>query len=105
MIHWHVISAGCVAIWPATVPNPKASRWEAAQIALPEELFLNPGKKAHREDVDVVGKSDLRVSTSCTMMREILTPSMMQDSCMCPLDFGKTVAESAEVGIEKDTKN
>ena len=70
-------SVGCVAIWPMTVPNPKASRWEAAQVALPEELFLNPGKKAHREDVDVVGKSDSQASTSCTTMRVILTPSMM----------------------------
>ena len=84
LIHWRVIGAGCMAIWPVTVPNPKASREEVAQVALPEELFLNPGKKAHREDVDVVGKSDSRASTSCTTMREILTPSTMQGSCMCP---------------------
>ena len=39
LIHWRVVGAGCMAIWPATVPNPKASRWETAQVALPEELF------------------------------------------------------------------
>ena len=39
LIHWRVIGAGCVAIWPATVPNPKASRWEAAQVALPRNFF------------------------------------------------------------------
>ena len=84
LIHWRVIGVGCVAICPVTVPNPKASREEVAQVALPEELFLNPSKKAHREDVDVVGKSNSWASTSYTTMREIPTPSMMQGSCMCP---------------------
>ena len=26
LIHWRAIGAGCVAIWPTTVPNPVASR-------------------------------------------------------------------------------
>ena len=30
LIHWHAIGAGCVAIWPGTVPNPVASRREVA---------------------------------------------------------------------------
>ena len=35
LIHWHVIGVGCMAIWPATVPKPVASRREVAQAALP----------------------------------------------------------------------
>ena len=84
LIHWLVIGVGCVAIWPVTVPPPTASRWEVAQVALPVEHFPNQGKKAHREVVDVVGKSDSRASTPCMTMRVILTPLMMQGSCMCP---------------------
>ena len=38
---------GCVAIWPMTIPKPVMhSRKEVAMLALPEEHFLNPGKKA-----------------------------------------------------------
>ena len=84
LIHWRVIGAGCVAIWPVTVPNPVASRREVARVALLEEHSSNPGTKAHTAVEDVVGKSDSRASTSCTTMRVILTPSMMQGSCMCP---------------------
>ena len=105
LIHWRVVGAGCMAIWPVTIPNPKANRWEATQVTLSEELFINPGKKAHREDVDVVSKSDSQASTSCMTMRVILTPSMMQDSCMCPWILDRLLLESAEVEIEKDTKN
>ena len=83
LIHWHVIGAGCVAIWPVTVPNPVASRREVAPPALPVEHFLNPGKKPHREDEDEVGKSGLEASTSCMTTRVTLTLLMMQDSCMC----------------------
>ena len=76
--------AGCMAIWPVTVLNPVVhSHREVAILALPVEDSLNPGIKA-QEDVDVVGKSHLRASTSCMTMRVILTPSMMQGSCMCP---------------------
>ena len=53
-----VTGVGCVAIWPVTVPRPVThSHREVAMLALPEEDFLNPGKKAHREDVAVEGKS------------------------------------------------
>ena len=45
--------AGCVAIWPVTVPKPGMhSHREVAMLALPMEDSLNPGKKA-QEDVDV----------------------------------------------------
>ena len=80
---WRVIGVGSVAIWPGIAPAPAASCWEVAQPALPVEHFLNPGKKAHREDEDEVGKSGLEASTSCMTMRVTLTPSMMQVSCMC----------------------
>ena len=80
---WRVIGAGSVAIWPRIAPAPTASRWEVAQPALPVEHFLNPRKKARREEEDEVGKSGLEASTSCMTTRVILTPSIMQASCMC----------------------
>ena len=47
MILLLVTDAGCVAIWLVTVPNPVThSHREVAMLALPEEGFLNPGKKA-----------------------------------------------------------
>ena len=49
--------AGCVAIWPVTVPNlVMHSHREAALLALPVEGSLHPGKKAHNEDEAVEGK-------------------------------------------------
>ena len=84
LIHWLVIGAGCMAIWPVTVSNPVASRREVARVARPEEHSSNPGTKAHTVVEDVVGKSASRASTSCTTMRVILTPSMMQGSYICP---------------------
>ena len=42
--------AGCVAIWPVTIPKLEQRRKEVAMQALPKGSFLNPGKKA-REDV------------------------------------------------------
>ena len=78
---WRVIGVGSVAIWPGIAPTPVASRWEVTPPALPMEHFLNPGKRAHREDE--VGKSSLGASTSCMTMRVTLAPSMMQVSCMC----------------------
>ena len=52
MTHWLVTGAGCVAIWPVTVPNPGIfSHREVAILALPEENSLNPGRKA-QEDVE-----------------------------------------------------
>ena len=45
--------AGCVAIWPVTVPKPDMhSHREAAMLALPVEDFLNLHKKV-QEDADV----------------------------------------------------
>ena len=58
MTHWRVTGAGCVAIWPVTVPNPAVHRRRGvAMLALPVEGLLNPGKKAHREDEAEEGKS------------------------------------------------
>ena len=48
-----VTGAGCVAIWPVTVPKlGMHSHKEVAMLALLVENSLNPGKKA-QEDVDV----------------------------------------------------
>ena len=53
-----VIGAGCVAIWPATVPKPVMYRHrEVVMFALLVEAFLNPGKKAQRPK-DVVAQYD-----------------------------------------------
>ena len=53
-----VTGVGCVAIWPVTVPKPVMhSHREVAMLALPAEDSHNPGKKAHKEDEAVVGKS------------------------------------------------
>ena len=70
-------------MWPVTVPRQHSHK-RVAMLCPPVEDLLNPGIKAHKEDVDVVGKSGSLASTSCTTMRVILTPSMMQGSCMCP---------------------
>ena len=55
LILWRVTGAGCVAIWPMTVPAPVHSRirWEVAQPALPMEHFPNPGKKAQEDVAEV----------------------------------------------------
>ena len=60
-------------MWPMTVPR-RHSHKGVAMLCPPGEGLLNPGIKAHKEDVDVVGKFDSPASTSCTTMRVILTP-------------------------------
>ena len=87
LTRWHAIGAGFVAIWPVTVPNPKASREEVAKIALPEEYLPDPGKKAHKEDEVEVGLFDLGVSTSCMTRLGMNTRWTMQVSCMSPSDL------------------
>ena len=86
LTHWHVIGAGCVAIWPVTVPKPGASREEVAKIALPEEHLPNPGKKAQEDEVEVA-RCDLGPSMCCTMRTGIHIPWMMQVSCTSPLSM------------------
>ena len=55
---WLATGAGCVAIWPVTVPNPAMrNRREVAMLALPVEGLLNLGKKAHNVDEAEEGKS------------------------------------------------
>ena len=56
MTHWHVTGAGCVAIWPVTVPKNLYSHREVAMLALPEEHLANLGRKA-QEAEDVVVRS------------------------------------------------
>ena len=49
-IPWLVIGAGCVVIWPATVPKLVRHHCrEVALPALPVEVRLNPGDQAQKE--------------------------------------------------------
>ena len=89
LIHWCVISAGCMAIWPVTVLNPVANQREVAQAALPMECSSNPGIKAHSVVEEEVGKFGSLASMSCTMRRVIHTQLMSQDNCMCHWTLNK----------------
>ena len=82
MIPLRAIAVGCVAIWPATVPNLYSHR-EVAWPALPEESLLNPCKEALEVEAEEVDRSDSVASVSCTTMRVINTLSTMQDNYMC----------------------
>ena len=47
---WLVTGAGCVVIWPATVPKPVMHRRrEVALSALPVEVRSDPGNQAQKE--------------------------------------------------------
>ena len=71
-----------MAIWPVTVPNPEMyNHREAAMLALPEEDFLNPGKKAHSVDEAVEGKSASAPSMCYLMRMGMSMPWMMQANC------------------------
>ena len=49
-IPWLVIGAGCVVIWPATIPKlVRHCCREVALPALPVEVRLNPGDQAQKE--------------------------------------------------------
>ena len=87
LTHWHVIGAGCVAIWAVTVPKPEASREEAAKIAPPKEHLSNPGKEAHKEEEVEVARCDLGPSMCCTMRTGIHILWMIQVSCTSPLSM------------------
>ena len=54
LILWLAIGAGCMAIWPVTIPNPEYSRRVVTVLALLMETRSNPGVQA--QDVVVVGK-------------------------------------------------
>ena len=82
MIPLRATAAGCVATWPAIVPNLLSHR-EVAWLALPEESLLNPCKEAQEVEAEEVDRSGLVASASCTMTRVTNTPLTMQDSCMC----------------------
>ena len=89
LIHWRVIGAGCMAIWPVTVLNPVASQREVARAALPVELSSNLGIKAHSVVEEEVGKFGSLTSMSCTMRRVIHPQLMSQDNCMCHWTLSK----------------
>ena len=81
-----VTGAGCVAIWPVTIPKPVIrSLREVAMLALPVENSLNPGKKAQKEE-DVAGQFDSEASTSYMTRLGMNSQWTMQVSCTSPSD-------------------
>ena len=82
MTHWHGTGAGCVTIWPVTVPKYPNHR-EVALLALPKEDRLNPCKEAQEFDDVEVDRFDSVVSVFCMTTRVINTPSMKYGNCMC----------------------
>ena len=84
-----VTGAGCVAIWPVTVPKPViCSLREVAVLALPVEDSLNPGKKALKIE-DAVGQFGSEASMSCMTRLEMNFQWTMQVSCTSPSDSNK----------------
>ena len=89
--HWRVIVAGCVAIWPATVPK-QCSHREVELPTLPVEDLLNPCSEAHVAEVEAIDRFDSVASVFCMTTRVTNTPLMMQDSCMCHLNLGRLLS-------------
>ena len=93
LILWHVTGAGCVAIWPVTVPAPVQSHrhWEVATPALPVEHSPNPGKKA-QEDVAKVARCGLGALMCCMMRTGISYPVDDAGQLYIPLEFAQLLA-------------
>ena len=84
-----VTGAGCVAIWPVTVPRPViCSLREVAMLALPVVSSLNLGKKAQEEEEEV-GQFGSEASTSCMTRLEMNFQWTMQVNCTSPSDWNK----------------
>ena len=84
-----VTGAGCVAIWPVTVPRPVIrSLREVAMLALPVVNSLNPGKKAQKEE-DVDGQFDSEASMSCMTRLGMNSQWTMQVNCTSPSDLNQ----------------
>ena len=86
MILWLVTSAGCMAIWPVTVPKPEQRRREVAMQALPRKNFLNPGTKAQEVEAEV-GLFDSGASTFYTTRPGMNTRWTMQANCTSSSDM------------------
>ena len=74
MILWRAIVVGCMAIWPATVPNQR-SRKGVAMLCPPVEDSHNPVRKG-QGIVDEGGRLGLVQWGSYTMMRDMNIPLM-----------------------------
>ena len=85
LIHWRVIGAGCMAIWPVTIPKLEQCHKEVAMQALPKENSLNPGKKAQK-NVEEVGQFDSGASMSYMTRLGMNTQWTMQHNCTSPSD-------------------
>ena len=87
MIPLLATAVGCMAIWPATVPNPVMhSRREVALLALPKRDFLNPGIKT-QEVEEEVERFVSGASISYMMRPEMNTRWTMQVNCTSPSDM------------------
>ena len=84
MTHWRAIDAGCVAIWPATVPKMRRHR-EVAFLALSAENLLNPCKKAQEDGDEEVALYASVASMWYMMKRETSILLMMLANSMCHL--------------------
>ena len=88
LILWLVIGAGCMAIWPATIPKPGQCCRGVALQALPKGSSLNPGKKA-QEEGEEVGQFGSGASMSYMTRLEMNIQWTMQDSCTSPSDLNQ----------------
>ena len=84
MIPLRATAAGCVATWPAIVPNLLSHR-EVALPALPEENLHNPCTEAQEVEAEV-GLFDSGASMSCMTRQGMNTLWTMQVSCTSPSD-------------------
>ena len=85
---WRVIDAGCVAIWPVTVPKMRRHR-EVAFLALSAVNLLNPCKKAQEDEDEEVAQYASVGSMWCMMKRETSILLMMLANSMCHLKLYK----------------
>ena len=88
LIPWLATGAGCVTIWPVTVPKLEQRRKEVAMQALPKGNSLNPGKKAQK-DVEEVSQFDSGASMSYMTRLGMNTQWTMQDNCTSPSDLNQ----------------
>ena len=88
LIPWLVIGAGCVAIWPATIPKLEHRHREVVMLALPKGNSLNLGKKAQGEEEEV-GQFVSGASMSYMTRLGMSIQWTIQDNCTSPSDSNK----------------
>ena len=84
MTRWRVIDAGCVAIWPVTVPKMRRHK-EVAFLALSMVNLLNLCRKAQEDEEEEVALYASVASMWCMMKRATSILLMMLANSMCHL--------------------